>query len=58
MAMLLRLSDMHETDSGKWYMEVGFGRVADLSPSLFTDIQQAQAWIADRLGLVAAGTVT
>ena len=57
-AVLVRLSDMHETDAGKWYLEVGFGRVADLSPPLFVDLDQARDWITDKLGSVASGTAT
>jgi hypothetical protein len=50
-AVLVRLSDMHESDAGSWYLEAGFGRVADLAPPLFTDLDQAQTWIADKLRL-------
>lgn len=57
-AVLVRLSDMHEIDAGKWYLEVGFGRVADLSPPLFTDLEQAQVWIADKLELGTFRTTT
>jgi hypothetical protein len=57
-AVLVRLSDMHETDAGNWYLEAGFGRVADLNPPLFTDLVQAQIWIADRLGGSTSKTAT
>lgn len=50
-AVLVQLSDMHETDAGNWYLEAGFGRVADLNPPLFADLNQAQVWIVDKLGL-------
>ena len=50
-AVLVQLSAMHESDAGNWYLEAGFGRVADLNPPLFADLDQAQVWIADKLGL-------
>ena len=49
-AILVRLSDLHETDAGKWFLEAGFGRVTDISGPTFADIDEAQAWICARLG--------
>lgn len=49
-AILIRLSDLHETDAGKWFLEAGFGRVADISGPTFATIDEAQAWICARLG--------
>ena len=48
-AVLVRLSDEHEADAGKWFLEVGFGRVDDPRQPKFADLDEAQAWIADRL---------
>jgi hypothetical protein len=48
-AVLVRLSDEHEADVGKWFLEVGFGRVDDPRQPKFADLEEAQAWIADRL---------
>lgn len=50
-AILVRLSDLHETNAGKWFLEAGFGPVTDISGPMFSDIDEAQAWICARLGL-------
>ena len=48
-AILVRLSEQHEDDAGKWFLEAGFGQVDDLSAPLFTDLDEAQAWILEQL---------
>ena len=48
-AVLVRLSDEHEADAGKWFLEAGFGRVDDPSPPTFGDLDEAQSWISDQL---------
>jgi len=48
-AVLVRLSDEHEADAGKWSLEAGFGRVDDPSPPTFADLDEAQGWISDQL---------
>lgn len=48
-AVLVRLSAMHGTDTGKWYLEAGFGRVDDLHAPLFANLDEAQIWILDQL---------
>ena len=48
-AVLVRLSEQHGANAGKWFLEAGFGRVDDLSSPLFAHLDEAQAWIADRL---------
>ncbi|TXM67247.1 hypothetical protein [Methylobacterium sp. WL120] len=48
-AILVQLSDLHETDAGKWFLEAGFGPVGDAHPPLFKDLDRAQAWIAEQL---------
>jgi hypothetical protein len=48
-AVLVRLSDDHEEDAGKWFLEAGFGRVDDPAPSKFTNLDEAQEWIHSRL---------
>ncbi|CAM3260816.1 MULTISPECIES: hypothetical protein [Methylobacterium] len=50
-AVLVRLSEMHEADAGKWFLEAGFGMVDDPCPPTFADIDAAQDWICGRLGL-------
>lgn len=48
-AVLVRLSDEHGADIGKWFLEAGFGRVDDPSPPIFADLDEAQAWITSQL---------
>jgi hypothetical protein len=48
-AVLVHLSDEHEGDAGKWYLEAGFGRVDSPNPPKFADLDEAQAWINQRL---------
>lgn len=48
-AVLVRLSDEHGADVGKWFLEVGFGRVDDPNPPLFADLDEAQDWILGQL---------
>lgn len=48
-AILIQLSELHETDAGKWFLEAGFGPVDDMHPPLFDNLDKAQAWIAARL---------
>ncbi|WP_019905564.1 hypothetical protein [Methylobacterium sp. 77] len=49
LAILVRLSDMHGDDAGRWCLEIGFGPLSGLQPPPFIDLDAAQAWIADRL---------
>ncbi|UYW26666.1 hypothetical protein OKC48_26120 [Methylorubrum extorquens] len=49
-AVLVRLSSFHEVGTGKWFLEVGFGRVADPNPPLFSDLEDAKIWIRQQLG--------
>ncbi|MHC2109367.1 hypothetical protein [Methylobacterium sp. CM6246] len=48
-AVLVRLSDQHDDDAGKWFLEAGFGRVDLNHPPLFADLDDAQAWILEQL---------
>ena len=48
-AILVRLSEQHEDDAGKWFLEAGFGPVDPISPPLFADLDEAQAWIPEQL---------
>jgi hypothetical protein len=52
-AVLVHLSVDHGTDAGKWFMEAGFGRVDHPNPPLFENLDEAQAWIEERLALAA-----
>jgi hypothetical protein len=48
-AVLVQLSEDHGSDAGKWFLEVGFGRVDDPNPPTFADLEEAQGWILDQL---------
>ncbi|GJE14549.1 hypothetical protein [Methylobacterium longum] len=48
-AVLVCLSEQHEADAGKWFLEAGFGRVDDLNAPLFADVDEAQGWIEQQL---------
>lgn len=48
-AVLVRLSDEHGDEAGRWYLEVGFGRVDDTHPPTFADLSEARSWIAEQL---------
>ena len=48
-AVLVRLSDQHGDQAGKWFLEAGFGCVNDPSSPVFTDLDEAQDWIMARL---------
>jgi len=47
-AVLVRLSDQNEVAPGQWYLEAGFGRMDGTSHLLFSNLDQAQAWISQR----------
>lgn len=47
-AVLVRLSELHEEIAGHWFLEAGFGRLQGLHPT-FIDLDAARIWIADRL---------
>jgi hypothetical protein len=48
-AVLVRLSDEHEADAGRWCLEAGFGRVDVSRPPTFANLEEAQEWIEQRL---------
>jgi hypothetical protein len=48
-AVLVQLSEAYGEDTGKWHLEAAFGRVAHPSADIFADLDEAQAWIEDRL---------
>src|ERR1700710_33832 len=57
-AVLVRLSDQHENDAGKWFLETGFGPVDPVCPPLFADLNEAQAWISEQHRLRRDGSTT
>ena len=48
-AVLVRLSDDDEVAPGQWYLEAGFGRIDGTSHPIFSNLDQAQAWIRQRV---------
>lgn len=44
-AVLVHLSEQHDSEAGMWFLEVGFGGVNVPRPSPFTDLDVAQDWI-------------
>jgi hypothetical protein len=51
-AVLVRLSDQHEVAPGEWFYETGFGPLNGPDHPSFGSIQEAQDYIARRLGEV------
>ena len=51
LAVLVQLSDEHGVLAGQWYLEVGFGRLDGPNHPTFPDLDAAQGWISERLGL-------
>lgn len=47
-AILVRLSDLHDADAGNWFLEAVFGRIDPSHLPTFTTLDEAQAWIADQ----------
>ena len=48
-AVLVRLTDRHGEEAGKWFLETGYGRLSRRQQRIFADIDAAQGYIADRL---------
>jgi hypothetical protein len=48
-AVLVQLSGEHDSQAGKWFLEVGFGPVEDTHAPLFDDLDTATAWITTQL---------
>ncbi|MCJ2072529.1 hypothetical protein MKK75_27690 [Methylobacterium sp. J-030] len=48
-AVLVRLSEQHGADAGKWFLEAGFGPVDPIYPPVLTDLAAARVWILRQL---------
>jgi hypothetical protein len=48
-AVLARLSDLHEDAAGQWFLEAGFGELDRHKHAIFPDLDSAQNWIAARI---------
>ena len=49
-AVLVRLSEEHGKKAGRWYLEHGFGKLDGLVQPIFADLDEAQDWVAQRIG--------
>jgi hypothetical protein len=47
-AVLVRLSELHGRKAGRWYLEHGFGKLDGPAHPDFTDLDEAQDWVAQR----------
>jgi len=54
-AVLVRLSDQHETAAGQWFYECGFGRLDGPDHPVFSDLDAARSWIEHRCGAARQG---
>jgi hypothetical protein len=48
-AILVRLSDLHDDRSGCWFLEKGFGMLDVPGPPSFENLDAAQDWIREQL---------
>ncbi|HSV02800.1 MAG TPA: hypothetical protein VLI41_06300 [Phenylobacterium sp.] len=48
-AVLVRLSDLHEDRSGCWFLEKGFGGLDGPESPTFDNLDAAQDWIVEHL---------
>jgi len=48
-AVLVLLSDQYGPEAGRWFLETGYGPVDGVTHPTFTDVSEAQEWIAGRL---------
>jgi hypothetical protein len=55
-AVLVRLSELHEEKAGQWFLEAGFGELDRHQCRMFPDLDAAQDWIADHLKITRTAT--
>lgn len=55
-AVLVHLSEDHDDDAGKWFLEAGFGYVEARFAPLFENLDEAQAWIEGAFATKSVGT--
>lgn len=48
-AVLVRLSDVHEAAAGCWFLEKGFGEIDGTESPVFSNLDLAQEWISASL---------
>jgi hypothetical protein len=47
-AVLVRLSELHGRKAGRWSLDHGFGKLDGPAHPDFTDLDEAQDWVAQR----------
>lgn len=50
-AVLIRLSELHEEEAGKWFVEAGFGPLERMVGLTFNDLDIAERQVASSPGL-------
>jgi hypothetical protein len=53
-AVLVRLSPLHDSMAGHWYLEAAFGPLDRPDRPVFRDLEAAEGWIAEGLAHRAA----
>ena len=48
-AVLTHLSDEYGDEAGMWFLEVGFGPCASVRTHIFDSLEEAEAWVENRL---------
>jgi hypothetical protein len=48
-AVLVRLSELHEDAAGQWFLEAAFGDLDRHKHAIFPDLDSAKTWIAERI---------
>ncbi len=48
-AVLTHLGEQYDGLSGHWYLEAGFGRLGVQDHPTYADLEEAEAWIRQRL---------
>jgi hypothetical protein len=48
-AVLVQLSEEHGEQTGFWFLEAGFDGAEDLTRPTFKSLEEAQAWIEQRI---------
>lgn len=45
-AIFSRLGPAHDAEAGRWFLEMGFGPLAERDQQTFADLDSVEAWIA------------
>ena len=53
-AVLVQLGSLHGAQQGLWFLEAGFGALDGPNRPTFLTLDEAQSWIARRMGVAPA----